>query len=50
MTTVTNATGTVNSDLLSAVNTRKTATTTTTEDTKNQFLTMLTEQLKNQDP
>lgn len=50
MTTVTNTTGTVNSDLLSAVNTRKTATTTTTEDTKNQFLTMLTEQLKNQDP
>lgn len=48
--TTTNPTGTVSNDLLSAVNTRKSSTTSATAGSQNQFLTMLTEQLKNQDP
>ncbi|MCL2658339.1 MAG: flagellar hook assembly protein FlgD [Betaproteobacteria bacterium] len=51
MSTTSGVTSTVGADVLSAVNTRQTTNTSSAmEDTKNQFLTMLTTQLKNQDP
>ncbi len=40
----------VSQDLLNSVNTRQKKATDTTSDTRDQFLTMLTAQLKNQDP
>ncbi len=48
-TTVQNSTSNVSQDLLDAVNTRS-STTSTAEDAQNRFMTLLVEQMKNQDP
>jgi flagellar basal-body rod modification protein FlgD len=48
-TTVKNSTTGVSQDLLDAVNTR-TSTTSTTEEAQNRFMKLLVEQMKNQDP
>lgn len=49
MTTTPSVTGTLSQDLLDAVNTRKSST-SATGTSKSQFLQLLTQQLKNQDP